>query len=131
MPLASTIVTMRDPTGVRYGAASPEQISDMTASEFAEHVTLLIKATRQEKQWSFGAWLGIATCTREACTGTPEGVVRAWAIKRTGEQDRWKMGQVLNARGTAQRPDSGREWGGGSHQDCGGPHASTGPANSD
>lgn len=36
---------------------------------------------------------GLGTRTQEAYVGTPDGVVGAWTMKRTGEHDRWKVGQ--------------------------------------
>lgn len=72
---------------------------------FGERVLLLATGVRREKAWSFGIWP--PALTHDAYIGTPEGVVRARTIKRTGEQDRRARDEALAIRGTTLKPERG------------------------
>ena len=56
-------------------------------------------------EWKQGAWLGHSRNSNEAVIGTPEGVVRAYAIKRMPEDSRWDGELLKNLKGTPQQPD--------------------------
>lgn len=73
-----------------------------TDAEFGERVMFLTKGPHKGRQWSSGVWLGLVTCTHNTDVGTPEGVARAWTIKRIRAQDRWKTYELLAARSTTQ-----------------------------
>lgn len=83
--------------------------SGAAVAEFGERVMYMARGPNRDRRWSFGVWQGLVMRTREAYLGTPEGVVRAWTVKRLAEQERWKVEDVKAARGTTQRPDPNRE----------------------
>ena len=58
-----------------------------------------------ESQWEKGIWLGHARGSNEVLVGTRVGVVRAWAIKRNAEGERWCAADILNMQGTPARPN--------------------------
>lgn len=60
-----------------------------TMTEIGERVLFLTRGPNREREWPFGTWLGLVTRTQEAFVGAAQGVVRAWTIKRVGEQGRW------------------------------------------
>ena len=43
---------------------------------------------KMEMKWEEGIWLGHETMTNEVVIGTPDGCVRAWAVKRRVEEER-------------------------------------------
>ena len=53
-------------------------------------------------EWKEGVWLGHARATNETIIGTADGAIRAYAIKRMTEDDRW-----LRPRGDYPRDTSG------------------------
>ena len=63
---------------------------------------------RMESDWREGIWLGHARSTSEVIIGTTEGAVRAWAIKRKPEEERWSKEGVKEMQGTPSQPDPGR-----------------------
>lgn len=60
-------------------------------AEFGARVVFLTKGPRNQKQWGTGIRMGLLVRSTAVYEGTPEGVVRAWSIRRT------------------RRPDPGRE----------------------
>ena len=56
-------------------------------------------------EWEEGIWLGHTRSTNEMVMGTKDGVVRAYAIKRQDDEERWKSGLVKEMRGTPQQPN--------------------------
>ena len=58
-----------------------------------------------ESQWDEGLWLGHSRISNEVLIGTRTGVVRAWAVKRKPEEDRWDKTLIKNMKGTPARPD--------------------------
>jgi hypothetical protein len=58
-----------------------------------------------ESAWELGVWLGHARRSNEVLIGTKEGVLKAWAIKRRPEEERWDGERVQAIQGTPQRPD--------------------------
>ena len=52
-----------------------------------------------------GIWLGHARQSNETIIGTPEGVVRAYDVRRKAEGQRWNSDKIKNMRGTPQQPD--------------------------
>ena len=63
------------------------------------------KKNKLESSWEHGVWLGHARGSNESLVGTADGVVRAWAIKRKAEGERWCKERIQNIRGTPQRPN--------------------------
>ena len=58
-----------------------------------------------ESNFEEGLWLGHTRQSNEILVGTEEGVVRAWAIKRVPEAERWSEARIKNMKGTPQKPD--------------------------
>ena len=50
-------------------------------------------------------WLGHNRGSSEVLIGTPDGVVRARAVKRKPEEERWRADAILNITGTPARPN--------------------------
>ena len=63
---------------------------------------------KMESEWRQGLWLGHARNSNEHLVGTREGVVKAYAIKRQPEDQRWDGELVSEMRGTPQQPDPAR-----------------------
>ena len=49
-----------------------------------------------EERWAKGVWLGHARHSPEILVGTPDGIVKAYAIRRLSEADQWD-GEALRA----------------------------------
>ena len=60
---------------------------------------------RMESDWMEGVWLGHARSTSEAIIDTSEGALKAWAVKRRPEDERWTKKSVLDMTGTPSQPD--------------------------
>ena len=58
-----------------------------------------------ESQWEEGLWLGHSRTSNEVLIGTCAGIVRAWAIKRKPEEERWDKTLIKNMKGTPAKPD--------------------------
>ena len=58
-----------------------------------------------DSQWEEGIWLGHARGSNEVLIGTREGVVRAWAVKRRPEEERWSAEDLKHMQGTPARPN--------------------------
>ena len=58
-----------------------------------------------ESDWDEGIWLGHAKQSNEILVGTEEGTVRAWAVKRLTEEERWGGKMVKSIKGTPARPN--------------------------
>ena len=54
-----------------------------------------------ESQWEEGLWLGHSRTCNEVLIGTYTGVVRAWAVKRKTDEDRWDKALIK----TLAKPD--------------------------
>lgn len=90
--------------GKEWGRATGRS-SKAAVAEFVERVMRVTTVPRKERRWSFGMWLGTVARMHEAYVGAPDGVVRAWTIKRTGEQGRRLRGDMFAIRGIALRTD--------------------------
>lgn len=47
-----------------------------------------------ESDWMEGVWVGHVHSTSETTTGTSEGDVRAWAVKRKPGEERWTSNAI-------------------------------------
>ena len=59
-----------------------------------------------ESSWNEGVWLGHARGSSESLVGTKDGVVRAWAIRRMPQDERWGPESITEMRGTPARPST-------------------------
>ena len=66
------------------------------------------KDNKMESRWEEGIWMGHMGRTTEAVIGTTEGVVKAWAVKRRLESERWDLGMINGVRGTPAEPVPGK-----------------------
>ena len=60
---------------------------------------------KMESEWAEGIWLGHNRSSNEIIVGTRKGAVRAYAIRRKLEEDRWDAQMITEIRGTPQQPD--------------------------
>lgn len=63
---------------------------------------------RKEKllsEWQEGIWLGHARSTNETIIGTEGGAIRAYAILRKTQEERWDADRIKKIKGTPQQPD--------------------------
>ena len=58
-----------------------------------------------DSEWQEGIWVGHHRESNEAIIGTTGGFVRAYAIKRRSENERWDSEMIKNLKGTPQQPD--------------------------
>ena len=58
-----------------------------------------------ESEWAEGIWLGHSRASNEMLIGTREGVVRAYAVKRQDEDQRWDGSLIKEMKGTPQQPN--------------------------
>ena len=58
-----------------------------------------------ESRWEQGVWLGHARGSNEALIGTKDGVVRAWAIKRMPDGEKWNAQAIKDIQGTPAKPN--------------------------
>ena len=58
-----------------------------------------------ESHWFEGVWLGHARGSSEALLGTKDGVVRAWAVRRKPEEERWGAEAITEMRGAPAKPN--------------------------
>ena len=63
------------------------------------------RRSKFDSEWREGAWLGHSRNSNEAIVGTRDGVVRAYAIKRQDEDQRWDADLLRNLQGSPQQPD--------------------------
>ena len=63
------------------------------------------RKNKLESAWAEGIWLGHARGSSEALIGAADGVVRARAVKRKPEEERWNASVVLSVQGTPARPN--------------------------
>ena len=61
-----------------------------------------------QSEWRHGVWLGHARSSNEHLIGTSEGAIKAYAIKRQGEEQRWDATLLKELQGTPQQPDPSR-----------------------
>ena len=52
--------------------------------------------------------MGQVSRTNEVVIGTPDGIVKAWAVRRRPEDERWDMEAVNAIKGTPARPTPGK-----------------------
>ena len=60
---------------------------------------------KMQSDWMEGVWLGHAHSTSETIIGTKEGAVKAWAVKRRPEEERWSSKSIMEMVGTPSQPD--------------------------
>ena len=58
-----------------------------------------------QSEWFTGIWLGHARSSNEHLIGTKSGAIKAYAIKRQGEDQRWDADLIQQLQGTPQQPD--------------------------
>ena len=58
-----------------------------------------------DTDWKTGLWLGHARDSNETLIGTPDGVVRAYAIKKYADGEQWSRTLVEQLQGTPGQPD--------------------------
>jgi hypothetical protein len=58
-----------------------------------------------DTDWEEGLLLGHTRTSTEVLIGTAEGVVRAWAVRRKVEDERWSGATIKEMKGTPARPD--------------------------
>ena len=58
-----------------------------------------------QTEWFEGIWLGHNRSSNEILIGTPEGVVKAYGIRRMAEDERWDGEMVEKLQGTPQKPN--------------------------
>ena len=63
---------------------------------------------KADADWAEGLWLGHARSSNEVLIGTRSGVVRAWAVRRMGPEDRWDAKLIREMKGTPQQPNPNR-----------------------
>ena len=63
---------------------------------------------KADSVWAEGVWLGHNRESNEILIGTAEGVVRAFAVIRKQEGQRWDKERIKGMRGTPQQPDPRR-----------------------
>ena len=61
-----------------------------------------------DSEWRQGVWLGHTRSSNEHVIGTPDGVIRAYTVKRLDSQERWDSALLSKVRGTPQQPDPGK-----------------------
>ena len=62
-----------------------------------------------DSTWNSGIWLGLRGRTGEHIVGTPEGVIKAFTVRRRSEDERWSGKEVNELRGTPSNPKPGTE----------------------
>ena len=63
------------------------------------------RKSSMDTDWQAGVWLGHTRDSNEVLIGTRNGVVRAYAVIRKAEGERWDADLLRNMRGTPQQPD--------------------------
>ena len=63
---------------------------------------------KAETSWQEGIWLGQCQKSNEVLIGTTQGVVRAWAVKRRTDDERWSAEAVRTMQGVPPQPVPGR-----------------------
>ena len=66
------------------------------------------RTNKAETEWFKGVWLGPSLRSTETLVGTSKGVVRAYTTERLSPSTQWDINQILDMRGTPQRPDPSR-----------------------
>ena len=64
---------------------------------------------KMDIRWERGIWLGHTRDSNETVIGTPEGAIRAYAVKRMPEDERWDKATIEGMHGTPQQPDPSRK----------------------
>ena len=60
-----------------------------------------------ERNLMSGIWLGTKGRTEEHIIGTPEGVVKAFTVKRRPVEERWSLEEAHAMKGTPGKPNPG------------------------
>ena len=63
---------------------------------------------KSEVPWRDGIWFGLNLKAQEHLIGTNEGVVRAHAVRRKRDEERWDQERVLQMQGTPEHPIPGQ-----------------------
>jgi hypothetical protein len=63
------------------------------------------RTKKADTEWFKGVWLGPNLRSTETLIGTSKGVVRAYTTERLSPSTQWDINQILDMRGTPQRPD--------------------------
>ena len=58
-----------------------------------------------ESEWKEGLWLGHQRSSNEMVIGTTEGVVKAYAIRRKPDDEKWDAKLIEEMKGTPQQPN--------------------------
>ena len=58
-----------------------------------------------ETEWFEGIWLVHNINSNEILTGTADGVIKAYAVRRKSEEERWDGSMIKNMKGTPQKPN--------------------------
>ena len=61
-----------------------------------------------ESEWFLGIWLGHSRSSNEHLIGTKQGAIKAYAVKRQAEDERWDAALIQGLQGTPQQPDPHR-----------------------
>ena len=61
-----------------------------------------------ESRWETGVWLGHTRDSNETIIGTKDAAVRAYAVKRMAEDERWNAENIKSMKGLPQQPDPKR-----------------------
>ena len=61
-----------------------------------------------DPQWHDGIWVGTSSGSNEHIIATNQGVVRAFAVRRKPQEDRWNAEQIDQIQGTPSQPDPTR-----------------------
>ena len=89
----------------RARSARDKGIRKNTTKSQLYHKELVKKTPSMGSSWKTGVWLGHARNSNEILIGTGEGVVRAYAVIRRAEGERWDADALRKVRGTPQQPD--------------------------
>ena len=65
------------------------------------------RRNKGEPDWEDGLFLGTTQRTNEYVVGTMEGIVRAYAICRRPDGEKWNRELIMSVKGTAEMPMPG------------------------
>ena len=63
------------------------------------------RGNRMESEWRTGIWLGHNRDTNESWIGIKEKAVKAWAVRRMDEEERWSARGLEEIGGAPQQPN--------------------------
>ena len=67
------------------------------------------KKASMDTKWSEGVWLGHNRGSNESLIGTPQGVMKAWSVRRRIPEERWSNEAISTMKGISQDVQSGVE----------------------